>query len=104
MSSDPSVTIESVLQEQRVFIPTEEVSNSACIGSLAEYQKMANFAKNDPDKFWGEAARKELHWFEPFHNVLDWSNAPFASWFAGGKTNLSFNCLDRHLDLSLIHI
>ena len=61
---------------------------------------MANFAKNDPDKFWGEAARKELHWFEPFHNVLDWSNAPFASWFAGGKTNLSFNCLDRHLDSS----
>ena len=100
MSSDPSVTIESVLQEQRVFIPTEEVSNSSCIGSLAEYQKMANFAKNDPDKFWGEAARKELHWFEPFHNVLDWSNAPFASWFAGGKTNLSFNCLDRHLDSS----
>ena len=100
MSSDPSVTIESVLQEQRVFIPTEEVANSSCIGSLAEYQKMANFAKNDPDKFWGEAARKELHWFEPFHNVLDWSNAPFASWFAGGKTNLSFNCLDRHLDSS----
>ena len=43
----------------------------------------------DPDAFWGEQARQQLHWFEPFHTVLDWSNPPFARWFEGGTTNLS---------------
>ena len=98
MSSDPSVTIESVLQEQRVFNPTEQASKQARIGSLNDYQYMADSAKNDPEKFWGDAARKELHWFKPFQNVLDWTNPPFARWFDGGKTNLSYNCLDRHLE------
>ena len=53
---------------------------------------------SDPETFWRDAALKELHWFKPFENVLDWSNPPFAKWFDGGKTNVSFNCLDRHLD------
>ena len=100
MSSESSVTIESVLQEQRVFKPAKEVADKASIGSLEAYQHMVDLAKSDPDKFWGEAALKELHWFEPFQEVLDWSNPPFARWFLGGKTNLSFNCLDRHLDSS----
>ncbi len=98
MSSDPSKTIESVLQEQRVFSPPKGVSDTSRIGSLDIYRQMVDAAKTDPDKFWGDAARKELHWFEPFHTVLDWTNPPFAKWFEGGKTNLSFNCLDRHLD------
>ena len=97
MSSDPTGNIESILKEQRVFMPSEEVASRSSIGSLTKYREMANFAKDDPDTFWGEAAKKELHWFEPFNSVLDWSNAPFASWFAGGKTNISYNCLDRHL-------
>ena len=89
MSSDSSTSIESVLQE---------ASSKSSIDSLSAYQSMADLAKDDPDTFWGEAARKELHWFEPFNKVLDWSNPPFARWFDGGKTNLSYNCLDRHLD------
>ncbi len=98
MSKDSSNNIESVLQEQRVFPPSPELAAEASIGSLNAYQLMADEAKNDPDRFWGEAARKELHWFEPFQKVLDWSNPPFARWFEGGKTNLSTNCLDRHID------
>ncbi len=90
-------TIESVLQEQRVFPPSPELAGEARIGSLADYRTMFDAAKTDPDLFWGNAAREELHWFEPFHKVLDWSNPPFARWFEGGKTNLSTNCLDRHL-------
>ena len=43
-----------------------------------------------------EMCIRDRHWFEPFHTVLDWSDAPFARWFEGGTTNLSFNCLDRH--------
>ena len=93
-----STTIESVLQEQRVFEPPAALAAGAAIGSLEAYQKLAAEAQADPDAFWGEAARRELHWFEPFHTVLDWSNPPFARWFEGGTTNLSFNCLDRHLN------
>ena len=96
--TDANTTIESVLQEQRVFEPPADTAAKARIGSLEAYRAMADAAKNDPDAFWGEAARRELHWFEPFHTVLDWSNPPFARWFEGGTTNLSYNCLDRHLD------
>ncbi len=97
MSSDPSITIESVLHEQRVFGPSPDFSGKSSIGNLNVYQVMVDSAKKDPDKFWGDAALKELHWFEPFHTVLNWDNPPFARWFEGGKTNLAFNCLDRHL-------
>ena len=75
-----------------------DVSANARISSLEAYRALAESARQDPDGFWGEAARKELHWFEPFHTVLDWSDPPFARWFEGGTTNLSFNCLDRHLE------
>ena len=95
--SDTAQTIESVLQEQRVFEPPVEMAAKARIGSLDAYRALAEAATTDPEAFWGDAARKELHWFEPFHTVLDWSDAPFARWFEGGTTNLSFNCLDRHL-------
>jgi acetyl-CoA synthetase len=90
-------TIESVLQEQRLFTPPAELAAAARIGSLEAYRALCERADADPDGFWGELARSELHWFEPFHTVLDWSNPPFARWFEGGTTNLSFNCLDRHL-------
>ena len=87
-------TIESVLQEQRLFAPPAELAASARIGSLDAYRALCSKAESDPDGFWGDLARSELHWFEPFDSVLDWSDPPFANWFAGGTTNLSFNCLD----------
>ena len=96
--TESKTTIESILQEQRVFEPPTDVSAKARINSLEAYRSLADAARQDPDTFWGDAARKELHWFEPFHTVLDWSDAPFARWFEGGTTNLSFNCLDRHLE------
>jgi acetyl-CoA synthetase len=98
--TDPTmtdVTIESVLQEQRVFQPPAALAATARIGSMAAYQALVDQAEADPDAFWGDLAREHLHWFEPFHTVLDWSNPPFARWFEGGRTNLSYNCLDRHL-------
>ncbi|MEB3260757.1 MAG: acetate--CoA ligase [Cyanobacteriota bacterium] len=93
----PEVTIESVLQEQRLFAPPEALAARALIGSMEDYQALVAKAEVDPEAFWGEFARQELHWFAPFHTVLDWSTPPFARWFEGGTTNLSFNCLDRHL-------
>ena len=97
MSDAKDATIESVLQEQRVFAPEPGSGAGARIPSLEAYRALAAKAEADPDGFWGDQAREHLHWFEPFHTVLDWSNPPFARWFEGGTTNLSYNCLDRHL-------
>ena len=57
-------------------------------------------ADADPEGFWAEQA-EALHWFEKWDQVLDWSNPPFAKWFVGGKLNVSYNCLDRHVEAGL---
>ncbi|MFN5140563.1 MAG: acetate--CoA ligase [Pseudanabaena sp.] len=89
-------TIESVLQEKRLFEPSAEFSQSAHIKSLAEYQQIYDRAKADPATFWAELADQELHWFEKWHTVLDWQ-PPSVKWFDGGKFIISYTCLDRHL-------
>ncbi len=91
----PQVAIDSMLNERRVFPPPEEFRSRARISSEEDYRRMYAEADADPEKFWGEVA-SELHWFEPWQKVLDWS-APWVKWFAGGKLNLSYNCLDRHV-------
>src|SRR6516225_10699811 len=97
MPEAPSSTrIESVLQENRIFNPPKEFSKAAHIKSLAEYQKLYKQSVTAPEKFWGKQAKNELLWFKPWKKVLQWKE-PFAKWFAGGKLNVSHNCLDRHL-------
>jgi acetyl-CoA synthetase len=90
-------TIESILQENRSFPPSAEFASKAAVKSLDAYQQLYAAAQSDPTGFWADQATKELHWFKPWDTVLDWSNPPFAKWFDGGKINLSYNCLDRHL-------
>jgi len=89
-------TIESILRENRQFLPPAAFSQQAHIKTLEEYEQLYARAAADPQKFWAELAQKELHWFEKWHTVLDWQ-PPFAKWFVGGKINISYNCLDRHL-------
>jgi acetyl-CoA synthetase len=89
-------TIESILQEKRLFPPNPEFSQNAQIKSLEEYQQLYEKAKADPQKFWAELAETQLDWFQKWDTVLDWQ-PPFAKWFEGGKINISYNCLDRHL-------
>jgi len=89
-------TIESILQEKRLFHPPAEFSQAAQIRSLEEYQNLYERAKANPEQFWAELAEQELHWFQKWDTVLDWQ-PPFAQWFVGGKLNISYNCLDRHL-------
>ncbi len=89
-------TIESVLQEARLFPPSAEFSQQARIKSLADYQQLYDRAKANPEQFWAELAAQELHWFQPWDKVLEWQ-PPFAKWFVNGKINISYNCLDRHL-------
>ncbi|HLI03280.1 MAG TPA: acetate--CoA ligase [Terracidiphilus sp.] len=86
--------IDSTLRENRVFPPPAEFSSQAHIKSLEQYEAMYRQSIEDPEKFWAEAA-KELHWFKTWDKVLEW-NLPSAKWFAGGKINLSYNCVDRH--------
>lgn len=93
MSQD---TIESILQEKRLFQPPAEFSQKAHIKSLEEYQALYDKAKADPQAFWAELATQELDWFQNWDTVLDWQ-PPFAKWFVNGKINISYNCLDRHL-------
>jgi acetyl-CoA synthetase len=100
MSENSAGQIDTVMQETRLFPPSDEFASQARIGSMAEYEELYKRAKQDPEAFWGELGRQELHWFEEFHTVLEW-NEPDASWFIGGKTNASYNCLDIHLDTEL---
>src|SRR5215213_4386950 len=87
----------SVLQENRVFPPSKAFSAKAHIKSMAHYRKLYNESIRTPDKFWGKQAKQELVWFKPWKKVLQWKE-PFAKWFVGGQLNVSFNCLDRHLN------
>ncbi len=87
--------IESVLQEERVFPPPPEFSAKAHIKSEAELDALRAEASADPEGFWARMA-EELHWFKKWDTVLKW-NPPHAEWFVGGKINISYNCLDRHL-------
>ncbi len=87
--------VDTVMQEGRLFPPSADFAAKARIGSLAAYEAMWKEAAADIEKFWGKLAG-ELHWFKPFTKVLEW-NEPFAKWFLGGQTNVSYNCLDAHL-------
>jgi acetyl-CoA synthetase len=89
-------TIESILQENRLFNSPPEFSQKAHIQSREHYQRLYDLAKADPERFWADLAEQELHWFQKWDTVLDWQ-PPFAKWFVGGKINISYNCLDRHL-------
>jgi len=89
-------SIQSVLHEDRVFAPASEFSAQAHIKSLEHYQRLYKEAEENPEKFWGDIA-SELHWFKKWDTVLDW-DCPNAKWFSGGQLNVSYNCLDRHVN------
>ena len=89
--------IESILQENRLFPPSDGFKKQARLNkeSLDELRKSA---QQDHEGFWAGLARDELSWKKPFTQVLDSSKAPHFRWFYDGTLNVSYNCLDRHLD------
>jgi acetyl-CoA synthetase len=91
-----STNIESTQIETRIFPPSAEFSANAHIKSFEEYEKIYNEAAENPVAFWEKQA-EALHWFKKWDVGLEW-NEPFAKWFIGGKINISYNCLDRHLE------
>ncbi len=84
-------TIEDYLAEERLFPPPDALRASALVNSEAIYDQAA-----DRESFWATQAHA-LTWFEPWSKVLDWT-PPFARWFVGGKLNVAYNCLDRHVE------
>ena len=94
--SSPATNIESLQHEDRVFPPRPEFAANAQIKSMEELEALRAEAAADPQKFWARLAESELHWFKKWDAVLHWE-APHAQWFVGGKINISYNCLDRHL-------
>ena len=83
--------LEPLSHESRTFEPSKEFSDSA-----NAHASLYAEAENDRMGFWAEQARR-LQWDTPFEGVLDWSDAPFAKWFTGGKLNVAVNCVDRHV-------
>ncbi len=87
-----SSQIDHLLTENRRFSPSPDFAANA-IATAALYAE----ADADREGFWAAQA-KALHWHTPFTQVLDWSNPPFAQWFADGELNVAYNCLDRHVE------
>jgi acetyl-CoA synthetase len=87
--------IEGLLLEQRTFPPDPVVAASAN-ATAALYEE----AERDFEAFWAARARERLSWFEPFTKTLEWE-LPYARWFVGGKLNVAYNCVDRHVERGL---
>jgi acetyl-CoA synthetase len=83
--------------EQRVFAPPADFVANAAISGMAAYQALCDEAERDYEGFWARLARENIDWHQPFTQTLDESDAPFYKWFADGKLNVSYNCLDRNL-------
>ena len=93
---DTPIAIESVLKEKRVFKPKPEWVRQANLRPT-EYRRWQKEAERNLERFWARLAKEHVHWFKPWKKVLQWK-APFSKWFVGGKLNISYNCLDRHLE------
>ena len=92
-------TLEAQLEElldQETFSPPGDFAEHAVVSDPDIHEKAAA----DPEAFWAEQA-EALDWAEKWDQVLDWSNPPFAKWFVGGKLNVAYNCVDRHVEAGL---
>ncbi len=96
--TDESAAIKSLAGESQVINPPAWVSERAWITSMAEYREMYDRSVKDPEGFWAEMAETYLHWEKKWDTVLEYEfDTPRVEWFKGGRTNVAYNCLDRHL-------
>ena len=91
-------SIESNVTESRVFPPADAVVKKATISGMAAYEALCKEADQDYAGYWARLAREHVSWKQPFTKSLDDSKAPFYEWFADGKLNVSYNCLDRNIE------
>ena len=93
MSKDAG-TLDALLTEDRRFSPSEDFRTRAVVSDADIYER----ANTDRESYWVEGA-EQLDWFRRWDSVLEWQ-PPHAKWFVGGKLNVAYNCLDRHLNSS----
>jgi acetyl-CoA synthetase len=84
------------MAEDRTYPPSREFVEHANVKGMDAYRALYKRAEEQPAAFWSELAEKELFWFEKWSKAFEW-NPPAVKWFVGGKTNVSYNCIDRHL-------
>ena len=94
MTQASEESLSALLHENRRFEPSAEFRDQANVGA-----EVYETAAADPVGFWEEQARR-LSWAEPWERALEW-DLPFAKWFIGGKLNVSYNCVDRHVEAGL---
>lgn len=90
--------IESLLSEHRKFYPSQLFADHANVSGMAAYEKLCASANENYEKFWADLANELIIWKKPFTKTLNSSNAPFYKWFEDGELNVSYNCLDKHLN------
>src|SRR5579885_2509708 len=94
---------DTILIEERVFTPSARVVEDANITAYmqskgcGDYESFYTWSLANRFEFWDDLAR-ELHWFEPWQTTFEWTDKPFFKWFTGGKFNIVYNCLDRHMN------
>lgn len=99
-SGAPNVSISHVMNETRLFHPTDDFRAKAHVDSLDAYESLYAESIADTEAFWARQASAHLHWFKPFTKTLTWDE-PFAKWFEDGTTNASYNCLDANIEAGL---
>jgi len=90
VSQEPGLS--NLMHEERRFDPPPELAAEANL-TVEAYEEAAA----DRLAFWAKQAER-LSWAEPFTDVLDWSDPPFAKWYVGGRLNAAYNCVDRHVE------
>ncbi len=95
MAQDSFITLSN---EGRSYVPPMHGKDSAWVRSKEDYEAICRRALDDPNGFWGDRAKELLHWFKPWHTVLESNESEHIyKWFSGGKLNAAYNCIDRHL-------
>src|ERR1035438_7828621 len=85
------------MADASVYAPSAEFVQRAHVKGPEERRELFQKAEENPEEFWGGLAQQELTWFEKWNKTFE-SDYPFVKWFAGGKINASYNCVDRHLE------
>jgi acetyl-CoA synthetase len=96
LATDPANTTGD--EPKKLFPAPPEFAKNAWVKSAAEYEQLYKRSTEDPEGFWAERAEAALDWYKKWDKVLEWDfNVPFVKWFQGGKLNVSYNCIDRHI-------
>ncbi|MFW5791524.1 MAG: acetate--CoA ligase [Desulfohalobiaceae bacterium] len=97
--SEQKERIEHMLDENRVFQPPREGRDQAHVKSMEEYEAHYKRSMEDPDGFWRDRADELITWYKEPGKILEWDfHKPEIKWYQGGQLNVSYNCLDRHLE------